>query len=188
MSLANRISIFRILLAPFLLASLLYYHPDRDWLRYVSLGLFLIGVVSDALDGFIARSRREQSQLGAILDPIADKLLILGALISLSTIKNLPPVLRIPAWFNLIVLSRDAILIVGTMVIFGLTGTIAIRPTRTGKWAIAAQMLVVPVVLLMWPVKMACLIIAAALTVCSGIGYIRMGIQLLDPQHPKSSA
>ena len=173
---------------PFLLASLLYYHPDRDWLRYVSLGLFLVGVVSDALDGFLARSRHEQSQLGALLDPIADKLLILGTLISLSTIKGLPTAMRIPAWFNLIVLSRDALLIVGTMVIFGLTGTIAVRPTRTGKWAIVAQMLVIPVVLLMWPLKIFFLSVAAALTVLSGIGYVRTGIQLLGGQHPKPAS
>lgn len=179
MSLANKISIFRILLAPCLVASLVYYDPSRDGLRYLSLWLFLVGVFSDAIDGFIARSQQQQSQLGTLLDPIADKLLILSALISLSTIRALPDWMRIPAWFNLIVISRDVILVAGTIVIFGLTGKIAVQPSRLGKWTIAAQMLVVPAVLLRLPMKMEVLLLAAALTILSGIGYIRMGARLL---------
>jgi CDP-diacylglycerol--glycerol-3-phosphate 3-phosphatidyltransferase/cardiolipin synthase len=181
MSLANKISIFRILLVPCIVASLVYYQPSRDGLRYLSLGLFLIGIFSDAVDGFVARSKHQQSQLGIVLDPIADKLLILSVLISLSTIRALPEWMRIPAWFNLIVISRDVLLIVGTLLIFGLTGKIVVKPSWLGKWTIAAQMLVVPTVLLGLPIKMALLVLTAVLTIVSGIGYIRMGTQLLSP-------
>jgi phosphatidylglycerophosphate synthase len=128
MNLANKISVARILLAPCLVASLLYYHPTRDWLRYVTLVLFIIGVLSDAVDGYIARSKKQQSELGAILDPIADKVLILSALISLSSIHGLPAWMQIPAWFNLIVISRDVLLVAGTALLFVLTGTITVRP------------------------------------------------------------
>jgi CDP-diacylglycerol--glycerol-3-phosphate 3-phosphatidyltransferase/cardiolipin synthase len=179
MSLANKISVMRILLAPCIVASLVYYTPARDGLRFLALGLFLLGVLSDALDGFIARSQRQQSQLGTVLDPIADKLLILSALISLSTIRALPEWMRIPAWFNLIVISRDVVLVVGTMLIFGFTGKLTIKPSRLGKWTIAAQMLVVTTVLVGLPMKTGLLVVVAALTIVSGISYLRMGTRLL---------
>jgi len=179
MRLADKVSVIRILLAPLLVASLVYYDPTREGLRYVAVGLFLIGVVSDALDGFIARSTRQQSQLGTLLDPIADKLLILSALISLSTIRALPAWMRIPAWFNLIVISRDVLLVVGTILLFGLTGKLVVKPSRLGKVTIVAQMLVVLTVLLNFPIKTELLIVAACLTILSGIGYLRMGARLL---------
>lgn len=179
MSLANKISLFRILLAPCLVASLLYYHPTRDWLRYLTLALFLIGIVSDALDGFIARSKNQQSQLGTVLDPVADKVLILSTLISLSIIRGLPEWMRIPAWFNLIVLSRDVLLVAGIALIFLLTGQLVVRPGLLGKATIVAQMGVIVVVLLQWPCKVEVLTVAAVLSVLSGIGYVRTGMQLL---------
>ncbi len=179
MSLANKISVARILLAPCLVASLLYYHPTRDWLRYLTLALFAIGILSDAVDGFIARSQNQQSQLGALLDPIADKLLILSTLISLSSIRGLPSWMRIPAWFNLIVISRDVLLIAGTALLFVLTGTFTVRPNRLGKVTVATQMLVVPAVLLRLPIAMPLLITAAMLSVVSALVYIRLGTALL---------
>ena len=179
MSLANKISLFRILLAPCLVASLVYYHPTRDWLRYLTLGLFVLGILTDALDGFVARSKQQQSQLGTVLDPVADKVLILSTLISLSLIRGLPDWMRIPAWFNLIVLSRDAILVAGIALIFAFTGTLSVRPSLLGKATIVAQMAVIPVVLLQWPIKTEALTLAALLSVLSGIGYLRTGTKLL---------
>lgn len=180
MSLANKISLFRILLAPCLVASLVYYHPSRDGLRYVTLALFVTGILTDALDGFIARATHQQSQLGALLDPVADKFLILSTLVSLSMIHGLPGWMRVPAWFNLIVFSRDAILLAGIALIFASTGRLSIRPSRLGKATIVAQMLVIPVVLLQWPLKPAALTLAAVLSVVSGIGYLRTGVRLLS--------
>ena len=130
MSLANKISIFRILLAPGIVASLVYYHPDRDGLRFVALGLFLIGIASDAIDGYLARRHNQQTELGTLLDPIADKFLILSTLISCATIQGLPAWMRVPAWFNLIVISRDVLLVAGTMVLFAMHGRWNVRPSR----------------------------------------------------------
>ena len=179
MSLANKISILRILLVPGIVASLVYYHPDRDGLRFLALGLFVVGMVSDALDGFLARTHGQQSQLGTLLDPIADKLLILSTLISCSMIHGLPTWMRIPAWFNLIVISRDALLVTGTIVIFFLQGRWNVRPSRLGKWATFGQMLVIAMVLLGLPAKTPVIIVAAALTVVSAIHYVRVGIRVL---------
>ena len=179
MNLANKISIGRILLVPAIVASLIYYHPERDGLRFVTLGLFLVGVLSDALDGFIARLQRQQTQLGTILDPLADKLLLLSAFISCSTIRGLPAWMRIPAWFNILVISRDALLVAGAWLLFAIQGRWSIQPSRLGKWTTFAQMLVIPSILLTLPVKDAVIMIAAILTMLSAIGYIRRGIRLL---------
>lgn len=180
MTLANKISVMRILLVPAFAASLVYYNPANDQLRYLSLALFLLGVVSDALDGFIARAQNQHTELGRVLDPIADKLLILTGLICLSTIRAIPPEMRIPAWFNLIVISRDIVVVTGTMLLFGFTGKWLVRPSWVGKTAVAAQMVVVLVVLLRWPMKIEVMIVAAALTVLSGIGYVRDGMRALS--------
>ena len=180
LSLPNKISIFRILLVPGIVASLVYYHPERDALRFVTLGLFLLGVLSDAADGFLARLHNQRTELGTLLDPVADKALILSALISCSMIHGLPAWMRIPAWFNLVVISRDVLLVTGAIVLFTIHGRWLVRPSLLGKATTCAQMLVIPAVLLGWPVKGPLLIGAAALTVGSGIQYVRTGIRLLE--------
>ena len=179
MSLANKISIFRILLVPCVVASLIYYHPERDWLRFLALGFFTVGIASDALDGFLARLHHQETELGTILDPIADKLLILSALISCSVIRGLPTWMRIPAWFNLLVISRDVLLITGTMILFAIKGRWSVRPSRLGKWTTCIQMLVIPTVLLGLPIKLPLIGVAAAFTVFSGISYVRVGTRAL---------
>ena len=179
MNLANKISIFRILLAPGIVASLVYYHPERDWLRFVALGLFVIGVASDAIDGFLARSQHQQTELGTLLDPIADKCLILSALISCATIRGLPDSMRVPAWFNLVVISRDVVLLVGAVVLFVIKGRWTVRPSRLGKWTIFAQMLVIASVLLGLPSTLPLVAVAAALSVASAMTYVRMGVRIL---------
>ena len=180
MNLANQVSITRLLLAPGIVASLLYYHPERDWLRFVTLWLFVLGMALDALDGFLARSQHQQTELGTILDPIADKALILSALISCSIIRGLPAWMRIPAWFNLLVIRRDVLLIAGSVILFVLQGRWNVRPSRLGKWAVFAQMLVIPCILLhLSSLKDPLLAVAAVLTAISAVSYIRMGIRVL---------
>ena len=179
MSLANKISIFRMLLVPAIVACLLYYHPQRDALRFVALGLFGLGMASDALDGLLARLKNQQTELGTLLDPIADKALILSALISCSVIRGLPEWMRIPAWFNLVVISRDVLLVTGSVVLFAMQGRWHVRPSWLGKGATVAQMLVILIVLLHLPIKEPVVVLAAVLTVLSAASYIRMGIKAL---------
>ena len=180
MNLANKLSIFRILLAPGIVASLLYYHPERDGLRFLALGLFVVGIASDALDGLIARRHNQHTELGTLLDPVADKFLILSTLISCSTIHGLPAWMRIPAWFNLVVISRDVLLLSGSLVLFAIKGRWTVQPSRLGKWTTAVQMLVIASVLLNLPTKVPLLLAAAILTVLSLIDYVRMGIRTLS--------
>lgn len=179
MSIPNQLAIMRILLAPCMVACLVYYHPDRDWLRFLALGLFAFGMLTDALDGLIARMANQRTQLGALLDPIADKLLILTTIISCSVIHGLPESLRLPAWFNIVVISRDALLVSGAIMMFFMRGKWSVSPSWVGKCTTVAQMSVIPVLLLQLPIKQHVIILAAILTVFSGVGYIRSGIRLL---------
>ncbi len=179
MNLANKLSIFRLLLVPFIVGCLLYYAPDREALRWVAVGLFVLGMLTDALDGYIARRQHQETPLGALLDPIADKCLILGTLISCSVIRGLPPSMRIPAWFNLTVISRDALVVAGSLIVFLTQGTWHVRTSRLGKWATFGQMLVVPTVLLGLPGRDPLLLAVAAVTVISAVAYVRMGAKVL---------
>lgn len=180
MTLANQVSLLRLLLVPPIVASLVYYHPTRDWLRYVTLGLFLFGALTDAVDGYLARRWNQRTELGTWLDPLADKALILGTLISCSVVHNLPESLRIPAWFNLIVISRDVLLLGGALILFGLKGKLQVRPSAAGKCTTVAQMAVVVAVLLAWPIRLYVIVLAAGLTLLSAIGYIRTGLRALS--------
>lgn len=177
MSLPNKLSLLRILLAPIIVACLVYYHPNRDWLRMLALGLFALGVVTDALDGLIARLHNQRTELGTLLDPIADKLLILSTLISCSVVRGLPEAMRVPAWFNIVVISRDVILVAGAVMLFTMQGRWSARPNLLGKCTTAAQMAVILTVLLWLPFKLPIMAAAATLTVGSGLVYLRSGIR-----------
>ena len=78
LNLANRITMARIICVPFFIASIVYARHE------IALAIFVIAVISDGLDGFIARALKQQTMLGTILDPVADKLLIVSAYICLS--------------------------------------------------------------------------------------------------------
>lgn len=86
MNFANKISVFRILSVPFFVACLLYYSDQRQFLRIVALAIFCLAVVSDAVDGYIARKSKQHSPAGLILDPLGDKLLLMSAFICLNVV------------------------------------------------------------------------------------------------------
>jgi len=98
MTVPNLLSILRILLVPIFI---IYMLNNR---MLASLIVFIIAVVSDALDGFIARVFHQKSNLGAHLDPLADKILLISAYVTLA-IFNL-----IPSWLAVLTISRDVII------------------------------------------------------------------------------
>ncbi len=179
-SLANKISLVRIFLVPFFAGCLLYYRPEHDGLRYLAIAVFLTAVLTDAIDGYIARSKTQWSRLGTFLDPLADKLLLLTAFGLLAMLRTMPEDLRIPGWLVIVVVTRDGIIILGTALVYHLTGKLDIRPSRLGKWATLAQMIVVLTVLLRWPYTSWVWWVTAALTIASGIVYLRRGTRLLS--------
>jgi cardiolipin synthase len=176
MNFANKISTFRILSVPFFIACLIYYSEQRDYLRFVALAIFFLAVVSDAVDGYIARKEKLKSKAGLILDPLADKLLLMSAFICLYRI---PLPIKFPLQVILIVISRDVIILLGAVVIYMVKQEIKIYPTVWGKLTTIFQMLSVVFVLLQWQFSFIFWWTAVFFTVISGAGYIKRGVNLL---------
>jgi len=177
MNFANKISTFRILSVPFFIASLIYYSPGRAYLRFVALGIFVLGVISDAVDGYIARRSKQYSKAGLVLDPLGDKLLLMSAFICLS-LKN-EFLLRFPLWVTLIVISRDVIILLGAMVVYIVRQDMSILPTRWGKLTTTFQMCSVMAVLLQLHFSAILWWLAVFFTLISGIDYVRRGFKTL---------
>src|SRR5437588_11950941 len=98
----------------------IHHGTPLEWLRYTAIAIFVIAALSDGLDGYVARHYNQRSSLGVVLDPIADKGLLLSGIISLS-ISNWseldPSYGSFPTWFPILVISRDAILCVVAAVV-----------------------------------------------------------------------
>lgn len=181
---ATRITLVRIFLVPLFVGCLIYYEPDRDYLRWTALSLFTLGIVTDGLDGFMARTFSQHSPLGQLLDPLADKILLLAAFVSCSVLETLPESLRIPPWVTILVISRDAMIIVGTCLIFLLTQRLEIKPSRLGKATTFFQMATILAVLLQLSFRTVLWNVAMGLTIASGLGYLRYGSRLLNHSAP----
>lgn len=187
MNLANKISILRILLVPFFVWTVVYYSPQHDYMRFLALAIFGLAVLSDAVDGYLARVLKQRTTLGTFLDPLADKLLLITAFISLSVINGLPPSIKLPPWVTIIVVSRDIIIVLGAVVIFLVSGGIKISPSPLGKATTFFQMATIISVLLQYPRSNYIWTAAVALTVLSAIDYIIRGAKLLNENHKKNS-
>lgn len=182
MNVPNKISVLRILLVPFFAASLLYYRPQQDGLRLIALAIFVLGVLTDMVDGNIARAKGDKTKLGTFLDPIADKLLLVTAFVFLSVIVRFPAGVRMPIWVPLIVISREIILVLGAALIHMVTGNLQIQPTLLGKLATVFQMATIISVLLQWQFSYFIWTSAVLFTVLSGIDYILRGSRLLSAE------
>jgi cardiolipin synthase (CMP-forming) len=174
LTLANRLTILRILMTPVIIVLLFYRQVGA------ALALFVLAGITDGLDGFVARSRGQRTALGMVLDPVADKLLLMSAVIVLSILKELP------WWFAIIVVSRDVILIGGAIILYIFVGQVSMPPSWLGKLTTGFQILTVLVALLdnfvpslrcaVLPVAVA----ALACTIGSGLQYVHRGTRLLS--------
>ena len=141
----------------------------------------------DGLDGFVARHYNQRSSLGMILDPIADKGLLLSGIITLS-ISNWSPgdpnAGRFPVWFPVLVITRDIVIVVGSAVLHILNGTVRVRPSWTGKVATFLQMAAIAWVMLQvhfFPLLY--LVVAAGFfTLVAGVIYVRDGVRQLTAE------
>ena len=188
MTTANKITIVRILLVPFFIILILYYpHTGQAVYRTGALLAFGIASLADAVDGYVARHYNQRSELGAILDPLADKLLLTSAIILLS-LENHRYFDRIPMWLTVIVLSRDAIVLIGMALIHYIAGKVKVRARWTGKLATILQMTTVLWILLGWNSQALPWLVAGAafLTALSGLLYILDGVRQLN-SHPASA-
>ena len=174
MNLANRITISRIILTPFFITAIVYGRMD------IALLFFILAVISDGMDGFVARSMRQKTFIGTILDPVADKILLISAFICLTLIKSIPEGLRLPPYVPIIVISRDAIIVLGSILIHVVKGRVKIAPSFWGKFTTFFQMMTIMSILVQF--KYSCYVwnTAAILTVISGIDYMLKGSQTLN--------
>ena len=188
MTTANKITISRILLVPFFIMAVIYYvKTGLEFYRWLAISCFGLAAVSDAIDGFIARHFNQWSELGTVLDPLADKLLLVSGIVLLS-LHNEPYLQSIPVWLTVIVLSRDVILICGYVLIHFMAGGMPVKPHLTSKVATVLQMASVLWVLFKWNERGLHLVIlgTAAFTGVSALIYIFAGMRLLA-KHPSSS-
>jgi CDP-diacylglycerol--glycerol-3-phosphate 3-phosphatidyltransferase len=189
----NKITIVRILLIPVFVTLAIYYGQSIkrgdpvEWERFAAIVVFLVAGVSDGLDGYIARHYNQRSALGVILDPIADKGLLLSGIITLS-ISNWnvvdPGYGRFPIWFPVLVITRDVVLVVGSTVLHLLNGKVQVRPKWTGKVATFFQICAIAWVMLQLHFLPLLLIISLAglFTSVSGVQYVLEGVRQLQAE------
>jgi CDP-diacylglycerol--glycerol-3-phosphate 3-phosphatidyltransferase len=192
MTTANKITLVRILMIPVFVVMAIYYGQSvqrgepLEWQRFTAIMIFLLASVSDGLDGYVARRYNQRSSLGVILDPIADKGLLLSGIITLS-ISNWsddPDYGRFPAWFPVLIIARDAVILVGAAILHLLNGRVQVKPHWTGKIATVLQMVAIGWVMLrlrfvplFYPVGL-----AGLFTLASGIVYVREGVRQLQSE------
>ncbi|HYT59877.1 MAG TPA: CDP-diacylglycerol--glycerol-3-phosphate 3-phosphatidyltransferase [Haliangiales bacterium] len=190
MTTANKITIVRILLVPLFIVEVLnYVEQGKEWHRYLAIAAFLAASVCDGVDGYIARRFNQRSELGAILDPLADKLLLVAGivLLSLHHEQYLP---HLPLWLTATVISRDVLLLLGLVVIHYACGKVTVKPHVIGKVATVLQMIAVCWALLKLPTGWLYWIVlgATACTGGSGVIYVLDGVRQLSASPASSPA
>src|SRR5437868_6475813 len=195
MTTANKITVVRILMIPVFVTLAIYYGASvtrgepLEWQRFTAIAVFLLAAVSDGLDGYVARRYNQRSSLGVILDPIADKGLLLSGIITMS-ISNWsesdPDYGKFPAWFPVLVITRDVVILVGTAVLSLLVGLdrVKVKPNWTGKVATVLQMAAIAWVMLQLKVPPLIYVVLAAglFTLISGIVYVTDGVRQLQAE------
>lgn len=188
LTLATRITLGRILGVPVYILLLVYYTlslqrgSGNEYFRSGALLVFLALAASDFLDGYIARTRNQITRLGSLLDPIADKLLMVSSLILLTrpSLPELQP--QFPVVVAVLFISRDAFLVAGAFVVQHCCGQVQVKPRWSGKASTAAMVCCVAYVLLGGPVAYfrALLAAAAALILLSMVQYLMDGLRQLE--------
>jgi cardiolipin synthase (CMP-forming) len=140
-TLANQLTLLRMGLAPLLVTLVL--SREMRW----ALAVFIVAGITDLLDGLIARLGHQQTTLGAMLDPVADKVLLTSTFVALTWGSSLYA--TIPAWLTVTTLSRDAIILVGVAIVNLTVGRRVFYPSLLGKLSTASQLVTVGVVLLL---------------------------------------
>jgi cardiolipin synthase len=193
MTTANKITIVRIAMIPLFVLMAIYYGESiqrgapLEWQRYTAIVIFLVAAASDGLDGYVARRYKQRSALGAILDPIADKGLLLSGIITLS-ISNWseaePDYGKFPAWFPVLVITRDVVILVGAAVLQLLIGKVKVKPNWTGKVATVCQMCAIAWVMLQlrFLPLLFVVIVAGIFTFISGVIYVLDGVRQLQAE------
>lgn len=169
MNIPNSLTILRILLIPVYVGFLVYQRYDH------ALMVLLLAGVTDGLDGTIARVANQRTRLGAFLDPLADKLLLTSGFVTLAVMH------LIPSWIAIVVVSRDLILMIGTVLAQLTTSRVDISPTILGKGTTLFQLAYIMLAVFLASRQMdlgllqPLLYLMVALTLTSGFHYLYRG-------------
>ena len=187
----NRISILRLLLvAPFMVLLMNQNQPEWGFARHTAVGIFVAIALSDWIDGVLARKLDARTRLGAILDPLADKTLIICAAVMLSLPESAVPSAPLPGWVVVAIVGKDLWVIIGFIVVYLVTDRFHIQPTLAGKLCTFGQIwlvgltLIAPDLNLMgaqagsWAAAVMAWV-AAALCVLAVVSYLRLGLRFV---------
>jgi len=187
LNLPNILTLSRIGVIPPLIALFYWHNPMAGW---VMMGLFAVAGITDFFDGYIARSRRQISRLGRMLDPIADKLLVASTVIMLVAFGHAP------ALAALVILCRE--IMVSGLREFLAEIKVGMPVSRLAKWKTMIQMVAIGFLLVgeagpvFWPpyvttpvVGVVLLWLAVALTLITGFDYLRAGLKHMREPGPK---
>ena len=189
MTLANQITVVRFFLIPVFIVFAAYYSEsitsgeENRLFRILALATYALASISDAVDGYIARNFNQSTPLGRVLDPIADKLLLLTGVVTLS-ITNWHA--GLPIWFAVLVIARDVVISVGMLIIYLTHGKAKVRARISGKICTFLTLSCVCWVLVdfwsvgsrPWPLEVL-IYLAALFTVVTGYLYLGDGIRQL---------
>ncbi len=192
----TRITITRILLiAPFVGCMLnthdpQFSEPAQRLLRHIAIGLFFLMAISDMIDGYLARSRKQITRLGTFLDPLADKLLITSASLLLVSERGHVEGWQLPSMVVVLIIGKDILITLGFIIVYLITSQAHIRPIWAGKLATGLQSAMVIAVLV--APELAAVIpgyrwfarvlwwSAAAVAVLAALIYIRNGTRYIE--------
>lgn len=177
---ANQMTILRIAAIPFFVLLLVYGHTGA------AVAVFVLAGVTDALDGLIARKLKQRTSLGSFLDPMADKLLMTAAFITL-TVPSVPVKAHIPAWLTILSISRDLLIAMFSLLLYLRLQVSKFPPSLLGKWTTGIQLVTVGVCLAVNFLPHRFLLVFDALvyaslflTVASGSHYLYRSFRLIE--------
>ena len=176
---ANQLTILRMIFIPCFVLLIIYDHPKLAML------VFILAGVTDGLDGLLARKLQQKTVLGSFLDPMADKLLLTAAFITL-TVPSVPVVYHIPIWLTITAISRDLLIALASLIIHLQTRHADFPPSFIGKCTTAAQLTTVAFVMLanftpaVLPVLVPLIYATLLFTVASGLHYFNRSVRLIE--------
>lgn len=174
LNIPNTLTLLRIIAIPAIVIALDYEQFASAFLLFVAAG------ITDGLDGAIARTTNTRTELGAYMDPLADKGLVIALLFSLTSMGS------VPGWVLTIILTRDIVCLGGYLLLFFVTGEqLEVIPSRTGKMATFLQISGIGgALLVLWQPEIADMVparlfleAAALTTACAGIQYVTRGLR-----------
>ncbi len=174
MNLPNILTLTRVLLIPFFVIFIINKYFEYAFFTFAIAG------ITDGIDGLLARITHQRTELGAYLDPIADKLLLSAAFISLAIVEF------IPSWLVVIVITRDVIILVGFLVMWLTSYHPEIKPSLLSKMTTTFQIITILLVLMLGyssmfqQLSVIAIYATAILTILSGSHYIYTGARILN--------